>query len=281
MHALCSNPIRFLFLGLSLAILVGWLHGCSDAPASSSSAPGDTPRIASLSPALTTMAIDLGMADSIVGRTPYCRGIDRPVPVVGSLDEVDAELLLQVAPDILLVQHSAAGMSPGLRALAEQLDCTVVEGRLDSLDELDAAVHRFAEACDRSDVRVAAQAWRAECADIRSRGGAENGPRVLLLYSVDPFGAAGRDTYLDELLGVAGGRNAIARSGWLEVSAEELLTLEPEVVMVFGSETGPLDRLGWLAPPRIELIAEPDALEPSTRMPAVARRLRTALEGDG
>ncbi|MFM7051821.1 MAG: hypothetical protein ACKOYN_06775, partial [Planctomycetota bacterium] len=119
-------------------------------------------------------------------------------------------------------------------------------------------------------------AWRIEggkvgigaCSDPLGGGP----PRVLLLVSAEPFLAAGRGGYLDELLLRQGLSNALEREGYIELGAEAVLALEPAcIVAVCETETGAaraLELLGALpwksgAAPRISARAVPELLSPS------------------
>jgi ABC-type hemin transport system substrate-binding protein len=85
--------------------------GCDESPALNED--GDA-GIASLSPAMTTIVQDLEAGDRLVGRTPWCRGVAH-LPVVGALDGVDAEVLVQLRPAIVVHQPPAAeGSDPVL-----------------------------------------------------------------------------------------------------------------------------------------------------------------------
>ena len=238
-------------------------------------------RIASLSPAMTTMVIDLGLEDALVGRTPFCRGLARSIPVVGSLEEIDPEIILQVQPTLLLVQVSAAGLDPGLESLAERRGFRIVQHHLDRIEDIEAAVIDIADASGRADAVARAESWRAELREMEERASsAATGRRVLLLYGVDPFGAAGTGTYLDEILRTAGGQNALARSGWREMAVEEVLATAPDMILLFGGDPGVIGELPWDVPPLIRQVNQPDALEPSTRAIQVATEVRRLLEGD-
>ena len=238
-------------------------------------------RIASLSPAMTTMVIDLGLEDALVGRTPFCRGLDRPIPVVGSLEEIDPEIILQVQPTLLLVQVSAAGLDPGLQSLAERRGFRIVQHHLDRIEDIESAVIEIADASGRAEAVERAESWRTELREMKEgASSAAANRRVLLLYGVDPFGAAGTDTYLDQILQTAGGENALARPGWREMSVEEVLATAPEVILVFGGEPDVIGQLPWDAPPLVHEVNQPDALEPSMRATRVAAEVRRLLEGD-
>ncbi len=60
-------------------------------------------------------------------------------------------------------------------------------------------------------------------------------PGVLLVTGRDPIYAVGRDTFLDELLTVAGGRNVAADAGFVRYDAalndEQVTRLAPEVII--------------------------------------------------
>ena len=103
---------------------------------------------------------------------------------------------------------------------------------------------------------------------------AEDAPQVALVYSLDPCGVVGRGTYLDEVLQAAGGRNAIPLTGWLEMTFEDLLRRDPDLVIFLGN-TGEerLAALPWGAQTQVYSYVNPSALEPSSRAPIVMQGL--------
>ena len=234
-------------------------------------------RIASLSPAMTTIAIDLGLGERIVGCTPFCRGLEAPVPVVGSLEDVDAEVLIRLKPSVLLLQPGAGGADPALVELGARLGFTIVQQRLDTLGDVQEAIRKIGAVCVADEDSARVQELCSRIAALQSEGDPQ-GPRTILLYSVEPLGAAGEDTYLDEVLTAAGGRNILGRSGWVELSVEELLARDPDVVVVFArSAPESLGALPWARTPRVLVIDSPDAMEPSSRAGSVAAKIRASL----
>lgn len=237
--------------------------------------------IASLSPAMTTMIVDLGAADRLVGRTPWCRTAGE-IPVVGTLEGVDAELLLRVRPSVVALQPSLAGIDPTVTRLQERLGFDLVSGRLDGVgDVLDVVDGLLAVGVGEPGVASAVRADLLATLEAANRTPAANAPRMLVLHSIDPFAAAGRGTYLDEVVRASGGVNALAETGWIELSVEGILAIDPEIVLMVGESPRESDRLrglGWTRAPRIVQLTHPDALEPSTRIPAVARALQDLLQ---
>lgn len=243
-----------------------------------------TPRIVSLSPAITTMLVDVGAEDAVVGRTPWCRGVDDR-PVVGTLEGVDAEVLVTLAPTIVIHQPPATGTDPVLEGLRERLGFDLVGGRIDGIGDIDGMLQTFGEH-GLGDANAIA-AWRRRISETfhGGRGSAAQAfrPRTIILHSVDPFGVAGRATYLDDVIEAAGGVNAIQESGWQSIGAEAMLALEPDIVLVVGDATAAdmvqrVSGLGWTGMPVVVHLDDSNAMEPSTRICDVADRARTLIE---
>lgn len=279
---------------LNLSLWIGLLAtGCEQQVGPTDAATASTPsrieRIVSLSPAMTTMLVDLGRQDLVVGRTPWCRGVDNAT-VVGTLEGPDAELLLVAKPDLVLVQPPASGLDPSILELQRRVGFELIAQRLDGVDDITEVVQSLA---DRGVVSASmAQAWGDRTDFIRTAvNAAKESSRaddpsidLVMLYSVDPFGLVGRGTYLDEVMIAAGGRNLVRRPGWIEAGVEELISLEPPVVVLVlakpddGRRLATLRSLPWKTMPRFEVLLSPDAFEPSTRIYQVVANLRALLD---
>jgi ABC-type hemin transport system substrate-binding protein len=242
-----------------------------------------SPAIASTSPAITDSLVLLGLADHIVGRSPYCRSVDASLPVVGDLRSFDAERLALAAPDVLLVQPPLAGVDPALRRFCDEHAIRLVARRLESLADVDALVGDIAEVFG-VEPNVGGNALERNLGSARASiaagaQAAEGARKVLLVVSAEPFLAVGKQTYLDELLGGADLANALGREGYVELSAEALMTMSPETVIGI-SETAEgaarieelLRRVPWKEnmTPKIAVDAVPELLSPS--LAAVAHR---------
>ena len=226
---------------LRCCLFVLLLLGC-DPPAPQPQAIGT--RIASLSPALTTTLIQIGIEDKLVARSAFCRGVDT-LPVVGDLQHIDAEQLVRVRPTHVYTQRSVESIDPTLLELARQHDWTVVSQPLigfGDVDDLLASLpkqfpqKRVVERCSelRDSLRRALQP-----ANITSR------PRVLIVGGGDTPLAWGSETYLGELVAAAGGNNLIGGRVWRSCSLEDIARYSPDLVIV-PSESELID-LGGLA----------------------------------
>ena len=279
-------------LSLLLAVLV--TAGC-DGDASPTEAALSEPRspiarIVSLSPAMTTTVVDLGDPDLLVGRTPWCRGVENAT-VIGTLEGPDAELLLVAKPDLVLVQPPASGLDPSILELQRRIGFEVIAQRLDGIDDITAVVRALGArgviggSSERAWMQQTEFIRRAVSEAAESTSVDDSKIDLVMLHSVDPFGLVGRETYLDEVMTAAGGRNLVRRPGWIDAGVEELISLEPPVVVLVlasvddGRRLAMLRSLPWKTTPRFEVLLGPDSFEPSSRISQVVDRLRELLVG--
>lgn len=227
--------------------------------------PARGPRIASLLPGATEIALALGLGESLVAVSHSCdfpgrvaslprvtrtrvpkeapsREIDRIVREAvargDSLYEVDAERLDSLAPDLILTQGicQVCAVGPGevaraMPALRSRPDVLSLEPS--TLDETFAAileVGRAAGCAGRARRVIGALGRRVNAVRRRCRRAGRR-PRVAFLEWIDPPICGGH--WNPELVGIAGGEDGLGRPGEPSrtVSWEAVRTWEPEIVV--------------------------------------------------
>lgn len=276
---------RFLFL---LLVSAGAAVGCDrSAPPGSTVAPAtdgaaSPHRIVSLSPAITTTLVLLGERDSIVGRTPWCRGIDSTIPVIWDGSQIDAERLVSVVPTHILMQSTRRGApADDIRAFGERPEWRVERWRLDRLSDVQEMITGLGQSLGGSVPERAAELLR------ELDGAASTDPAVsslgpaLLLFSADPPTAFGPGSYVDDIWKSIGGANALDAAAYPELSVEEISRLDPEWIVVVGS-----DRLmnavrswpvGAVNKGRLIQASDRGMLEPGGGVVSAIRSLRSAV----
>ncbi len=286
------KPVGIGHAAARLAAACLLLAGCGDASAPGTSAgtaapPHSSPRATvSLSPAITATLVDLGVGDAVVGRTPWCWAVPETVPAVGSLLEIDYERLIEAGPAAVLVQPGVGGVDPELERIAGERGWTLAAWRLERLADVEAMLEGLrsippvagdASAIARLERRL------GEIEALRTAPVATSAPRVLLLVSADPPTAAAADTFLDELVEAAGGRNALdGRRGYVGLSLEEIVALAPEATILLRDEPAGRDQ----SPPaslveatrgRVRVVACREAFMPSSLAPLAAEAIRDGI----
>jgi iron complex transport system substrate-binding protein len=191
-------------------------------------------RLVSLAPSNTELLYTLGLGDRMVGVTEYCNYPPEAQAVqrVAGYSDLNLEQIVAAAPDLVLAARGndlegiaalrAAGMpvfSLDIRSLEGLIEST---GRLGRLTGAREAASRLQEE------------WRQRVARVRARVDSSGvRPRVMWGYFGEPVYTAGAGTFIDDLIGVAGGVNVgrQAPGAWPPVNLETILSWAPEVLL--------------------------------------------------
>jgi len=219
---------------LLLAILV--FTGCQrDLPRSHA----PVPRTVSFSPAITDMLFEMGFGDHVVGVTTYCQPPDSVhIPIVGNDLNIIAEPILAVAPDILITQsnpkrfETVGRLSPNTR---------IEYVRIETFGDIAEAMVRIATLMGEPDRGDKARGEFLSGLDkVRRRVAGRPKPRVIFIMGHHDPSSAGRGTFINELIEVAGGVNIAAEKyeGWKKIDIESLLKLTPDVIVCESGAAG-------------------------------------------
>jgi iron complex transport system substrate-binding protein len=290
------------------AVAFGWLiapAGCgsSETPPAAVQEAAPHPRVVSLSPALTRMVRDLGEGEHLVGVAQH-DDATLGLPVCGNFLDPDVERILALEPDIVLTETAVTGgpavparllelesagalhvvAVPQVRSIADVKEALTHPGHgLGVLFEAEAAARALSHRMD------------AELLAVQQAVSGLPRPRVLMLLSTAPMAGIGPGVTHDQLLTMAGGVNALADAGVGYVTLDRQMLIErvrPDVILLIApaapalteddARLRPLDGLPIRAviERRVVLVAHPQALLPSTSLPAVLAEMARALHPD-
>lgn len=204
-------------------------------------------RIVSVAPSVTEILFALGAGGRVVGVSDAddyppegVRGKTRVGGVV-----LNVERILTLHPDLVLGVASLQ-RSELERMIALGLPVLAVEAR--SLDETLAQVALIGRVTDRSAAAAAlAGRLRARVAAVEGTVRGRARPRVYVEIWDQPLQTAAGGTFVDDLLGRAGGRNLFADlQGWPQVAPEAVIRRDPDVILLTYRGRGRLvGRAGW------------------------------------
>jgi iron complex transport system substrate-binding protein len=209
----------------------------------------------------------VGAGDRLVGVSSHSDFPEeaRRLPVVGGLTP-DLERIVSLRPDLVLA--TTEGNSPGTVRLLEDRGIPVLTTSAPDLRGVLASIEKIsrrlgAEARGRALIASLSARWEAVSSRVRNQ---RRVPSILLVWPSPPQ-AAGTGTFGDDLLRQAGGANCVDRPGWPAVSPEFLVTSDCVVVY-------PRERSSR------EVFEQAFTTGPLSRMPAVRRGQRVAIDGD-
>ena len=255
-------------------------------------------RIVSLSPAISRTLVDFELQHQIVGRSQFCTALDASIPIVGDLGKVDYEQLIRIRPTHILLQPPASGVDHKLEELATSRSWKMGKWPfLNGVDDITRLIEELPHVLYSPDTDELTEALAHSAALLQSLnralelGGKRvfNG-RVLMLSSLEPVMAFGRDTYLHDILIRFGGENAVSAKGWVQLSMEDVVRVNPDAVLLVVDsppESAPraaaalasFQDLDIVAAreKRLAVMAHRDALLPSSGIIKVALIMRDGL----
>lgn len=216
-------------------------------------------RIISLAPSITEILFALGLGYKVVGVTDYCDypELAKVKPKVGApFPGFSIETIVDLDPDLVL---SIAGT---VVEQLENLGLTVAVLQPQDLDGIykDIELVGKLDGKEKKAAKLIAEMRERVNTVVAKTEGAEK-PSVF--YEVDgtdptrPW-TTGNNTFQNELISLAGGRNiAAGKAGWFQMSQEKILDLEPEIILLEDYQYGvtPEDvssRPGWGNIPAVE-----------------------------
>ncbi len=188
--------------------------------------PPDIRRVVTLAPNLTEIVYAVGAAGRLAGTDDFSDepAAARTLPKVGGM-QPNIEKIVALQPDLVLATTS--GNQPNLAPALAAVHIPLFVLRTDRLDEIPKAMERVAALLHgRSDAAEALRRSIAQQKRTRIRP-----PRVLFAVWADPLYVAGRKTFSDDLLALAGAQNAVQIGGWPQYSQEALVANPPDLIL--------------------------------------------------
>jgi iron complex transport system substrate-binding protein len=204
-------------------------------------------RIVSTAPSITEMLFALGLGDRVVGVTTYCHYPEaaRRITKIGSYSRPNLETILSLQPDLVIIQENPIRLAGQLKAL----HLKVLELDHQSVADIYRSIDRIAEAAGvLEQARRLNESIRRQLEEIRRRTAGLPRRRMMFIVGRTPgtlegIIVAGKASYLNELIGIAGGENVFrdAVAAYPKVSLEEILARNPDVIVDMGEMAEPAE----------------------------------------
>ena len=195
---------------------------------------GTPQRIISLAPSNTEILFALGLGDQVVGVTMYCdyppEALDKEK--VGDYYGPDIEKIIALQPDLILgTDFHRFDLIPAL----EQQGFAVFAVAPQTLDDVLASIQKIGEITGKEaeasqlvyGMRNKIQAMEGQTKELEQK------PTVLYMTWHDPMWTVGRNTWIDDLIKIAGGVNIFSDNfeGGAMVHIEWVILQNPEVIV--------------------------------------------------
>lgn len=206
-------------------------------------------RIVSLSPTNTEILFAIGAGNNVFGVTEYCNYPEevKNRSIIGGITTVDVDAVVSLKPD-LVIACSLNGKDTVEALESRDIEIFVldnpetIQGILDNILIIGIASGEEKHAIDI--VR-----------DLRGRIDEVTGQTALIPEDDRPgvfrpcggYWTCGSDTFMNEVISIAGGRNIASHrfSGWAQMELEDIVEENPQVILcpVFGGESFAYDEV--------------------------------------
>lgn len=217
-------------------------------------------RVVSLAPSITEIVYSLERQDMLVGATQYSNHPEaaKELPRVGSYVRLDLEKIVALKPDLCLGIRDGNPEYTVKKIEALGIPVYVIDPRnlrdiidvVDRLGRVLGARRKAAELIRTMQARMAAIRVKVESIPER--------PRVFFQIDAAPIITVGKDTFIHELITLAGGINvAGGQEPYPRYNWEQILMLQPEIAIVASMAGGhsPEElKSGWLKWPQIPAV---------------------------
>jgi len=197
--------------------------------------PENPRRVIALAPSITEIIYDLGQEKRLVGVTQYSTypSEAEALPRVGSYVRLDIEKIVVLKPDLCLAIKDGNPKHIVDKIVALGIPVYVINPRnlqqiMDTITRLGSLLHAEQEAT----ALVSGMEKRIGQVQTQVKKGRHK-PRVFFQIDAEPLFSAGTDTFIHELIELAGGINTTAGEvPYPRYSWEDIIVLQPEMVLI-------------------------------------------------
>lgn len=192
-------------------------------------------RIVSLSPSNTDMLYALGLGDRIVGVTSFCDYPEdaKSKPKIGGFADPNMELIMKAEPDLVVANSLHAEAVKQLEGLGvpviivDALDINDVLKVIEVLGKATGSSDKAGDIISKMEQKI--KEISNKVADLPEN----EKPRVYFEIWHDPLTTGGKESFLNNLIETAGGKNVASdvNKDWIVYSPEVLLSKDPQIII--------------------------------------------------
>lgn len=198
-------------------------------------------KIVSVAPNITETIFALGQGGKLIGRTDFCDypdGVEN-IESIGSLMEPNIEKIADLKPDLVIAStHFREDALKKLEELGLKVIVLYGEESFDGVYDLIGKMGEIINTKAQADQLITNMKDRIH--EVQNKITDKNRPSVYYVVGFGQFGdfTAGGDTFMSQMIEIAGGENAAKDvKGW-QYSVEKLVEKNPDILVcsIYGNE---------------------------------------------
>jgi len=233
------NKLRFtaVFVACFVAgsvVLVYFAGGAAPEQAHRTAESQEPRRIVSLAPNLTEILFALGLGDKVVA---VSNDSDYPPEVgerkkVGTFWHPNTEAVIAARPELVVTLSFPQQLE--VARVLRRLGFKVLTVQIETVEQLFVAIAQIGEAAScRKRAQALVHQIRDKVSKVRSKLSSADKVKVLWVVQAEPLRVASRNTFINELIEMAGGENVIPATvgQYPQIGGEQLLLCQAEVII--------------------------------------------------
>lgn len=199
-------------------------------------------KIVSVSPAITEIMFDLDCGDRLIGRTDFCTYPKqvKKIKSIGGINNANLEMIISMRPDLVITSSIFTKKmfqtieTSGIPIMSFK-ERNTIDGMYDIIKMLGDILDKKDKAneiINNSKQRL--QEIKSKRENINKTKGLKTMPKIYYVVGFGSSGdfSAGKDTYINEIITLAGGDNIAKNSMNWSFSTEELFAKQPDYIFV-------------------------------------------------
>ncbi|MEM0203230.1 MAG: cobalamin-binding protein [Archaeoglobaceae archaeon] len=196
-------------------------------------------RIVSLAPSVTEILFAIGAGDRVVGVTDYCNyppevlklKEEGKIQSIGGYSTVNVEKVVSLKPDIVIATYGN-GIET-IETLRKTFKLYVIAFDPKNVSDVERQILAIGKAVGNySEAEKLVESMEKRLQKVKEEAKKIERKKVVHILWNDPIYVSGKETFIDEAITLAGGENAFNFSGWRIVSIEDIISANPDVVIV-------------------------------------------------
>ncbi|KEI00411.1 ABC transporter substrate-binding protein [Clostridium botulinum] len=191
-------------------------------------------RIVSIAPNITETVFALGKGDKLVGRTDYCNYPEntKKVTTIGSLTNPNIEKIVELKPDVVIAStHFKKDVLSKLEKL--NIKVVVLYGA-ETFDGVYDTINKAGEVLNaKTEANKLVKSMKEKVTNVTNKIKKSNKPKVYYVVSYGKMGdfTATGDTFIGNMIEMAGGINVAKDSKKWKYSIEKLVEKNPDIII--------------------------------------------------
>lgn len=186
-------------------------------------------RIISLVPSQTELLYDLGLEDRVVGITKFCihpKSWQQSKTIIGGTKQFKFDVIDSLKPD-LIIGNKEENYKEGIDQLSAKYPVWMSD-----IASIDQALDMILVLGNITNERVKSISISEKIKEGFASFGYKKRRQTIYLIWKDPFMAAGRGTFIDEIMDFSAFENIVNEPRYPELTFDQIVSLAPEVILL-------------------------------------------------